>query len=124
MTKRFAEKLFKFLNIYENLRDTILAIDGLFQDECEDELKAKTKTAQIRHGEAAIFIFCDLENSIKADTMKTPIPGGAVHPLTHYMMNYLKYTYEYLLSPSISSLYFSWTHPLNLPSSICDGVRV
>ena len=31
---------------------------------------------------------------------------------------------EYLLSPSISSLYFSWTHLLNLPSSICDGVRV
>ena len=95
MTKRSAEKLFKFLDIYETLRDTVPAMDGLFQDECENELKTETNTARTRLGEAAIFIFCDLENSIKADTAKTPVPGGAVHPLTRYTMNYLKYACEY-----------------------------
>ncbi|KAF3976477.1 hypothetical protein CMV_000338 [Castanea mollissima] len=45
MTKRSAKKLFKFLDIYETSCDTILAMDSLFQDECEDELKAKTNTA-------------------------------------------------------------------------------
>ena len=95
MTKRSAEKLFKFLDIYETLRDTVPAMDGLFQDECENELKTETNTARTRLGEAAIFIFCDLENSIKTDTAKTPVPGGAVHPLTRYTMNYLKYACEY-----------------------------
>ncbi|KAE8694423.1 Detected protein of unknown function [Hibiscus syriacus] len=53
--KRSTEKLFKFLDIYETLRDNLFAIDSM------------------------------------SDTGKTPVPGGAVHPLTHYTMNYVKY---------------------------------
>ncbi|KZV51480.1 exocyst complex component 7-like [Dorcoceras hygrometricum] len=69
MAKRSAEKLFKFLDLYETLRDRV--------------------------GEAAASIFCNLENSIKSDAARTPVPGGAVHPLTRYVMNYLKYAGEY-----------------------------
>uniref|UniRef100_A0A6V7QXH5 Exocyst subunit Exo70 family protein n=1 Tax=Ananas comosus var. bracteatus TaxID=296719 RepID=A0A6V7QXH5_ANACO len=43
----------------------------------------------------AVAIFCELESSIKSDMGKTPVPGGAVHPLTRYVMNYLKYACEY-----------------------------
>ncbi|KAL0377263.1 UNVERIFIED_CONTAM: Exocyst complex component EXO70B1 [Sesamum radiatum] len=42
-----------------------------------------------------ISIFNELENSIKADSGKTQVPGGAVHPLTKYIMNYLEYASEY-----------------------------
>ncbi|EEF41743.1 exocyst complex component EXO70B1 [Ricinus communis] len=96
MTNHSAEKLFKLLDMYETLRDSIQAMDGLFPDECENELKTEMITAKCRIGEAAISIFCDLENSIKSDTGKTPVPGGAVHPLTRYTMNYLKYACEYM----------------------------
>ncbi|KAK9272929.1 hypothetical protein L1049_003308 [Liquidambar formosana] len=95
MTKRSAEKLFKFLDMYETLRDMVPAMDGLFLDESACELKAEISSASCRLGEAAICIFCELENSIKSDTGKTPVPGGAVHPLTRYTMNYLKYACEY-----------------------------
>ncbi|XP_062152175.1 exocyst complex component EXO70C2-like [Alnus glutinosa] len=96
MTKqRSAEKLFKFLDMYETLRDAVPAMEGLFENEWENELKTETTTARYRLGEAAILMFADLENSIKADTGKTPVPGGAVHPLTRYTMNYLKYACEY-----------------------------
>jgi exocyst complex protein 7 len=95
MTKRSAEKLFKFLDMYETLRDSLPAMGALFSEEYENELKTETTTARCRIGEAAIYIFCDLENSIKSDTGKTPVPGGAVHPLTLYTMNYLKYGGEY-----------------------------
>ncbi|XP_022740876.1 exocyst complex component EXO70B1-like [Durio zibethinus] len=91
ISKRSTEKLFKFLDIYETLRDNLLAIDSVFPEECAKELRAETTTARCRIGETAICIFCDLENSIKSDTGKTPVPGGAVHPLTRYTMNYLKY---------------------------------
>ncbi|KAE8662921.1 Malate dehydrogenase family protein [Hibiscus syriacus] len=50
------EKLFKFLDMYEALRDNLSPIDSV-------------------------------ENA--------PVPGGAVHPLTRYIMNYLKYACEY-----------------------------
>ncbi|XWS40554.1 hypothetical protein CRYUN_Cryun17cG0005400 [Craigia yunnanensis] len=91
ISKRSTEKLFKFLDMYETLRDNLSAIDSVFPEECAKELRAETTTARCRIGETAICIFCDLENSIKSDTGKTPVPGGAVHPLTRYTMNYLKY---------------------------------
>ncbi|XWS32607.1 hypothetical protein CRYUN_Cryun22dG0004500 [Craigia yunnanensis] len=91
ISKRSTEKLFKFLDMYETLRDSLSAIDSVFPEECAKELRAETTTARCRIGETAICIFCDLENSIKSDTGKTQVPGGAVHPLTRYTMNYLKY---------------------------------
>ncbi|KAF2322921.1 hypothetical protein GH714_032081 [Hevea brasiliensis] len=96
MTKRSAEKLFKFLDMYETLRDSITAMDDLFPQESENEHKPEMLTAKCRIGEAAISIFCDLENSIKSDTGRTTVPGGAVHPLARYTMNYLKYACEYM----------------------------
>ncbi|XP_041004218.1 exocyst complex component EXO70B1 [Juglans microcarpa x Juglans regia] len=96
MTKqRSAEKLFKFLDMYENLRDLMPSMESLFEGECGDDLKTEINLARCRLGETAILMFCDLENSIKFDTGKTPVPGGAVHPLTRYSMNYLKYACEY-----------------------------
>ncbi|XP_068651862.1 exocyst complex component EXO70C1-like [Aristolochia californica] len=91
MTKRSVEKLFKFLDMYEALRDLILVLDELFPGDASPELKSETASARRRLGRAAVGSFSDLENSIKADTGKIPVPGGAVHPLTRYVMNYLKY---------------------------------
>ncbi|KAH7577162.1 hypothetical protein ACOSP7_002036 [Xanthoceras sorbifolium] len=95
MTKRSAEKLFKFLDLYEALRDSLPALGELFSEECARELKTEATTAKSRLGETAISIFGDLENSIKSEMGKNTVPGGAVHPLTRYTMNYLKYVCEY-----------------------------
>ncbi|XP_062109544.1 exocyst complex component EXO70C1 [Humulus lupulus] len=96
LTKRSAEKLFKFLDMYETLRDLIPVIGGdSYPPEISKEMTTEATTAKTRLGEAAVSIFCDLENSIKSDNGRTPVPSGAVHPLTRYVMNYLKYACEY-----------------------------
>ncbi|KAJ4973478.1 hypothetical protein NE237_006652 [Protea cynaroides] len=95
MTKRSAEKLFKFLDIYEALRDLIPELDTLFPSDCSEDLQNEISSARSALGEAAVGIFSDLENSIKGDNSKTAVPNGAVHPLTRYIMNYLKYACEY-----------------------------
>ncbi|KAL7220993.1 hypothetical protein ACSBR1_023031 [Camellia fascicularis] len=95
MTKRSSEKLFKFLDIYETLRDVIPSMGDLLPREIENELKSEAMLTRCRLGEAMVCIFCELENSIKADIGKTPVPGGAVHPLTRYTLNYLKYACEF-----------------------------
>ena len=59
------------------------------------DLKCEPASVRSRLGESAAAIFCDLEISIRGDAGKQPVPGGAVHPLTRYLMNYLKYTCEY-----------------------------
>ncbi|KAL5713089.1 hypothetical protein ACHQM5_015198 [Ranunculus cassubicifolius] len=95
MSKRSAEKLFKFLDTYETLRDVIPTINELFFDDTTHDMKSETQSVRSRLSEAACLIFCDLENSIKSDTGKSPVPGGAIHPLTRYTINYVKYACEY-----------------------------
>ncbi|KAG8365837.1 hypothetical protein BUALT_Bualt17G0013400 [Buddleja alternifolia] len=92
MAKRSAEKLFKYLDMYETLQNLIPAIRG---ESCSDELMEEVVVSIDRIGESAASIFCELENSIKGDAARTSVPGGAVHPLTRYVMNYLKYACEY-----------------------------
>ncbi|KAG2623154.1 exocyst complex component EXO70B1-like [Panicum virgatum] len=106
MTKRAAEKLFKVLDMYEAVRDASPVIEAfLSADEpgtadrssssALAELKAEIASVRARLSESAAAIFQELEGSIRADAGKQPVPGGAVHPLTRYVMNYLKYACEY-----------------------------
>ncbi|XP_010938811.2 exocyst complex component EXO70C1 [Elaeis guineensis] len=102
MTKCSAEKLFKVLDMYEALRDmNAEEMDNLFTAELEGssslrtDLQSEISSVRSRLGKAAVAIFCDLESSIKADDSRIPVPSGAIHPLTRYVMNYLKYASEY-----------------------------
>lgn len=85
--------------MYESLRDTISWIDSkstmFVSVETKEELKSKLCFAKCRLGEAVVAIFCRFENSIKGETTKTPAANGAIHPLTRYTMNYLKYACEH-----------------------------
>ncbi|GMI79868.1 exocyst subunit exo70 family protein C1 [Hibiscus trionum] len=88
------EKLFKFLDIYEALRDLKNLDIGNYL--LAMEFLSETSMVQCRIGETAVSIFSQLENSIKSDNAgRTPVAGGAVHPLTRYTMNYIKYACEY-----------------------------
>ncbi|MFS8032642.1 putative exocyst complex component Exo70, cullin repeat-like-containing domain superfamily [Helianthus anomalus] len=95
MTKRSAEKLFKFLDVYEAVRDNVPLVEQLLSDEWLPQLKSATSLICTMLGESIYNIFIELELSVKSDVAKTPVPGGAVHPLTRYTMNYLKYACEY-----------------------------
>ncbi|XP_052205850.1 exocyst complex component EXO70B1-like [Diospyros lotus] len=97
LTKRSAEKLFKYLDMYEVLRDVAPAVveSCSVVDNSAGELSLEISDAVNRIAETAVYIFCDLENSIKCDAAKIPVPGGAIHPLTRYVMNYLKYACEF-----------------------------
>ncbi|KAG8639935.1 hypothetical protein MANES_13G007100v8 [Manihot esculenta] len=92
LTKQSAEKLFKFLDMYETLTEMIPVIDTTNHPR---DLKGDICAAKSLLGEAAVSIFSDLEYSIRRDHTRTPVPSGAVHPLTRYTMNYLKYACEY-----------------------------
>ncbi|WOL11187.1 hypothetical protein Cni_G19949 [Canna indica] len=126
MTKRSAEKLLKVLDIYEALRDVKPNIDTLLPSEHEQDEssvltdpKADMSSLQCRLGEAAVAIFCDLGNSIKADNNKTPVQGGAVHRLTRFVMKYLKDACEY--KNTLEQLFKEHKHPEKPSTSDDDG---
>lgn len=97
LAKRSVEKLFKFLDVYEGLRDLEATInDEWYEEGCGQELAYEIASAKGTLGDAVVgMFFYDLENSIKSDNERIPVPNGRVHPLTRYMMNYLEYVCEY-----------------------------
>ncbi|KAL8538500.1 hypothetical protein ACS0TY_000491 [Phlomoides rotata] len=91
LTKRSAEKLIKLLETFEAVKEVVAKIEGLLREgQSIDDLKNEASIIRSHLGEAMISIFNELENSIRADSVKNPVSGGAVHPLTKYIMNYLE----------------------------------
>lgn len=95
LTRRSPDKLFKYLTVYETVREVISGIGSQLKEGVAPELKSEAWMIRAHLGEAMISILAELENSIKNDHGKNPVPGGAVHPLTTYIMNYLEYTAIY-----------------------------
>ena len=52
-------------------------------------------TIFVRLGESALGIMTVFKNAIQAENSKTLVPGGTIHPLTGYVMNYLSFLFDY-----------------------------
>ncbi|CAO2840022.1 unnamed protein product [Amaranthus hypochondriacus] len=90
ISSRSPERLFKVLDLYETLRDLLPEFEILFSDQFCIFLRNEALAIWKRVGEAIRGIFMELENSIQRDPAKVPIPGGGLHPITRYVMNYLR----------------------------------
>ncbi|KAH7302450.1 hypothetical protein KP509_23G074100 [Ceratopteris richardii] len=95
ISRRSPEKLFKILDMYESLWDLIPDINLIFSDDICCSVRAEAQGVLVRLGEAARGTFADFENAIQRDASRTPVPGGAVHPLTRYVMNYIWLLFSY-----------------------------
>eukprot|EP00250_Pteridium_aquilinum_P020557 c24859_g7_i1 orf=666-2624(+) len=93
--RRAPEKLFKILDVYEALQDLLPSIEGLFVGEICANLRSEASAILKRMGDAACGTFAEFENAVQRETARTPVPGGAVHPLTRYVMNYIRFSCDY-----------------------------
>ena len=87
---RSPERLFKILDLFETLRDLLPEFESVFSDQYCLFLRNEAITIWKRLGEAIRGIFMELENLISRDPAKVPVPGGGLHPITRYVMNYLR----------------------------------
>ncbi|CAN4128369.1 unnamed protein product [Withania somnifera] len=90
ISSRAPERLFKVLDVYEALRDLMPEFELMFADQYCVLLRNEALTIWRRLGEAIRGIFMELENLIRRDPAKTPVPGGGLHPITRYVMNYIR----------------------------------
>lgn len=95
ISRRSPEKLFKILDLYEALSELLPDIEVVFSDEMCSSVKMQASEILTRLGEAGRGIFTEFENAIQRETSKTPIPGGTIHPLTRYVMNYINFISDY-----------------------------
>ncbi|KAH7685535.1 Exocyst complex component Exo70 protein [Dioscorea alata] len=94
-SERSPEKLFVLLDMYEVMLELQVEIETIFSgDMCSkirDSAWGLTKCLAQAVGET----FDTFEGSVGSDATKTTCFDGSVHPLTRYVINYMKYLFEY-----------------------------
>lgn len=89
------EKLIRILDMYEVLADLIPDIDAMYSD--EEGLCVRTECQDILRslGDCAKATFMEFENAVASSISANPFPGGGIHHLTRYVMNYMKTLIDY-----------------------------
>ncbi|XP_074561373.1 exocyst complex component EXO70B1-like [Curcuma longa] len=87
---RDPERIFRLVDMYETLRDLLPELDHLLSEQYSATLRAEVASAHRALGAAIRGIFVELENLIRRDPAKAAVPGGGLHPITRYVMNYLR----------------------------------
>ncbi|KNA24811.1 hypothetical protein SOVF_012200 [Spinacia oleracea] len=84
------EKLFYLLDMYEVLAEVQGQINTLFSEESGSSyLKTEFEEVMGRLGDSARATFVGFGEVILSDPTTDPFPGGGVHPLSSYVMNYI-----------------------------------
>ncbi|CAN6467457.1 unnamed protein product [Victoria cruziana] len=92
---RSVERLFEILQMFEALTELLPELEGLFSGSAACAFLC-TEAADIRRrlGDTIRAIFREFEVAIQRDSSK-PVPGGGLHPLTRYVMNYMRVACDY-----------------------------
>ncbi|KAK8489262.1 hypothetical protein V6N13_009552 [Hibiscus sabdariffa] len=110
--KETPEKMFRFLDLYEAVSNHWPEIDSMFCFESTSNVRSTATNCLIKLGDAVRKMLTSFETAIQKDTSKSTVPGGGIHPLTRYVMNYLTFLADY--SEVLSDIVADW--PLPIPS--------
>ncbi|KAK1433915.1 hypothetical protein QVD17_10833 [Tagetes erecta] len=102
IVQRSSEKLFRILDMYDVIADVLPDFEMLFVDESGELVCNEVKAVLSVLGEAAIGTFVEFENAVKGENSRRALQGGEIHPLTRYVMNYIKLVVDY--SDSLNTL--------------------
>ncbi|XP_009623413.1 exocyst complex component EXO70A1-like [Nicotiana tabacum] len=94
-SKRSPEKLFVLLDMYEIMRELHSEIESLFIGKACNEIRESAFGLTKRLAQTAQETFSDFEEAVEKDATKTAVSDGTVHPLTSYVINYVKFLFDY-----------------------------
>lgn len=89
------EKLFRILDMYEVLADLVPDIEALYMGEGGSSITMECHEVLSRLGDCVRVTFIEFENAIASNHSVNPISGGGIHPLTKYVMNYIRTLTDY-----------------------------
>ncbi|XP_042492672.1 exocyst complex component EXO70A1-like [Macadamia integrifolia] len=95
ISRRSPEKLFKILDLYEALSDLLPDVDEVFGSKSCESVRVQAAEILSRLAEAIRGILSEFENAVQRETSRIPVPGGTIHPLTRYVMNYISLISDY-----------------------------
>ncbi|XP_073286484.1 exocyst complex component EXO70E2-like [Primulina huaijiensis] len=89
------EKLMRVLDMYEVLADLIPDIASLYSDEAGSCVRTECEDVLQRLGGCAKATFIEFDKVVASNPSTNALSGGAVHPLTRYVLNYVKNLTDY-----------------------------
>ncbi|XP_062029028.1 exocyst complex component EXO70E2-like [Rosa rugosa] len=92
---RSPEKLFSFLDMYNVIANLRNYIDALFIEDAGCAIRNQFHEILKSLGNLAKTTFVDFGNVIASNTSANPFSGGGIHPLTRYVMNFIKTVTDY-----------------------------
>jgi exocyst complex component 7 len=88
---RSAEKLFRILDMYEVVKTEVLPeIHILYPGESGGSIYAEADGILKRLGDAVKGTLFDFGIQVQRETSRRPMQAGEIHPLTRYVMNYMR----------------------------------
>ncbi|OAE20412.1 hypothetical protein AXG93_4905s1120 [Marchantia polymorpha subsp. ruderalis] len=94
-SKKSPERLFVLLDMYETMRDLLPEIEFVFSGEQAQPMREAAKNLAKKLAQTATETFNDFEEAVEKDATRTPVLDGTVHPLTSYVINYIKFLLDY-----------------------------
>ncbi|XP_062194040.1 exocyst complex component EXO70B1-like [Phragmites australis] len=94
--RRSPEKLFKMIDLHDAVADLLPDISDIFvASKAAESIYVQAAEIRSRLADAVRGILSEFENAVLRDPSKTPVPGGTIHPLTRYVMNYSSLISDY-----------------------------
>eukprot|EP00252_Welwitschia_mirabilis_P020450 TRINITY_DN5016_c0_g1_i1.p1 TRINITY_DN5016_c0_g1~~TRINITY_DN5016_c0_g1_i1.p1 ORF type:complete len:645 (-),score=126.10 TRINITY_DN5016_c0_g1_i1:279-2213(-) len=93
--KRSPEKLFVLLDMYEIMRELLPEIEVIFAGKACTEMRKSALNLTKGLAQTAQDTFGDFEEAVEKDSTKSSVLDGTVHPLTSYVINYVKFLFDY-----------------------------
>ncbi|XP_050894608.1 exocyst complex component EXO70H1 [Lathyrus oleraceus] len=93
--KKTSEKMFRILDLYEAISDIWPQIQSIFSFESTSNVRLQAVTSMAKLADAVKTMLTDFESSIQKESSKKKLPGGGVHPITRYVMNYIAFLADY-----------------------------
>ncbi|MBA0578692.1 hypothetical protein Gorai_020966, partial [Gossypium raimondii] len=115
--KKTPEKMFRILDLYEAVSDLWPEIESIFSFESTSTVRSTAVNSLIRLSDAVRTMLTDFEMAIQKHSSKTTVPGGGIHPLTRYVMNYISFLADY--SGVLSDIISDW--PLQISSPLPES---
>ncbi|XP_013635216.1 PREDICTED: exocyst complex component EXO70A1 [Brassica oleracea var. oleracea] len=93
--RKTAEKIFLTLDVYQTISNLLPRIEEIFSYDSTSAVRFQAADSLRSLGETINYMVAEFEASIAKEASKSVIPGGGVHPLTRYVMNFVVFLADY-----------------------------
>ncbi|CAA7026278.1 unnamed protein product [Microthlaspi erraticum] len=120
--RKTTEKIFPTLDVYSTILHLKPKIEKIFSYDSTASVRSQAAESLEKLGESVNALMIEFQSSITKESSKSPIPGGGVHQLTRYVMNFIVFLADY--SDSLTVILKDKESSLPLPADYFSSNNV